>query len=59
MGPFIAASALTFYLVGSLQDMAVRCTSSSSFFYLSEYPVISLPVLSNFDLVLTLYYWDS
>lgn len=31
MAPFIAASALTFYLVGSLQDMGVKCMFSPSF----------------------------
>lgn len=39
MAPFIAATALTYYLVGTLQDMAVRCTSQ---------------IIAPFSLVLTL-----
>ena len=50
MAPFIAASALTFYLVGSLQDMGVKCASMS----LTVLPKISLTTVLSFATVVSI-----
>ena len=33
MAPFLAASAITFYLVGQMQELGVRCTSYQPIFH--------------------------
>jgi hypothetical protein len=33
MAPFLAASVITFYLVGKMQDMGVRCTLHFLFYF--------------------------